>query len=645
MLTDTVHFLQNYAPFDLIPSTDLAQLAQKATLEYFEKDDLIFREGEEPKPYFFVIKKGSVRMEQSQNQLVILIDQGDEGDIFGFRAFLANDSYLMSVTASEGTLVYTFPSQFFRDLMEKYPKVALFFASGFAMGLNQHPENQGNNHRKYFAKPNATQVHLEFMAGHFLEVEQTQPIITCTPENSILEAAQIMKKYNIGSLPIINKKRHPVGILTDSDFRRKVVANPEPIKNLAVREVMSQPVKTVAPQTNLSELTILMISHRISHLCITTDGTPDSEILGVISQRDILLNQGNSPSVLAQEILKTTHLDKLKLIRDKAENLVENYLNQGISINYIANIITNINDLVIQKAIEITQEKLQHQGIEKPNLAFCWLTLGSEGRKEQLLRTDQDTALIYENPESENLEKVQNYFLRLAEGITDILIHCGFVRCPADMMASNPKWCQSVAAWENYFLGWIANPSNQNVLNANIFLDFRPVFGEFKLANDLKTYIFETINTYPKFLNYLAKSALENPPPLSFFRNFVVEKTGDHKDQFDIKARAMMPLVDASRVLVYDLKINSFDSTSERFRKIAQHDKHLAELAESCAVAYEILVQHRTKNGLQNQDSGRYLDPRDFNKIERQNLRQVFSLIRKLQQILEVRYQLAYLMR
>lgn len=160
-----------------------------------------------------------------------------------------------------------------------------------------------------------------------------------------------------------------------------------------------------------------------------------------------------------------------------------------------------------------------------------------------------------------------------------------------------------------------------------------------------KTYILETIDKHDKFLNYLAKSALENPPPLSFFRSFVVEKDGDHKDRFDIKARAMMPLVDASRVLAYHLKINSFDSTSERFRKIAQADKSIADLMEFCAGAYELLLQYRTKNGLKNQDSGRYIDRKSFNKIERRDLRQVFTTIHKLQQMLEVRYQLAYLMR
>jgi len=210
-------------------------------------------------------------------------------------------------------------------------------------------------------------------------------------------------------------------------------------------------------------------------------------------------------------------------------------------------------------------------------------------------------------------------------------------------MASNPKWCLSQSSWQQLFGDWIQKPTHENLLSSSIFFDFRPVYGNFVLAENLKRFVVEQIAANPIFLNFLAKNALQNPPPLSFFRKFVVEKSGQHKDHFDLKARAMMPLADAARLLAYQAGLLTFDSTSERFEKIAQKDPNLQDLADACAMAYEILLKIRAKNGFTHHDSGRYIDAEKLNKLERQSLRNIFTSISKIQQVLEVRFQLAYL--
>ncbi len=643
IINSVCEFLEKFPPFDILPSEELTKLAHETTLQYFEKDEVIIEQGQKPFLHFFVIKKGSVRVEKIQQENKILMERSDEGDLFGLRAYLAKDTYLATVTASEGTLVYQIPTAPFRELMGKYPEVTLFFASDFASDISQHSSSMSKGKESNEMSSTLRQP-LTLAQSDALEInDETHEVISVSPDDKIWKAAEIMTQHNIGSLPIVDKDGKPVGIITDSDFRRKVVSSEETMKHSSVSRIMSSPVMTVDKHKSIAEMTLIMISHQISHFCVTEDGTPDSKLIGMVSQRDLVLAQGNDPSNLAKAILRTQNLDKLKVIRDKAEMLISNYLHRDVSVPYISNIITYINDLLIQKAVEITQKKLKKQGEEIPKQAFCWMSLGSEGRKEQLLRTDQDSALIFEDPPAEDLEKVKAYFLKLGEGITEVMVHCGFVRCPADMMGSNPKWCQPVSGWKSYFSEWILEPTNQNLLNTNIFFDFRPVYGEYNLAEELKSHVFAEIEKSPKFINFLAKSALENPPPLSFFRNFVVEKSGEHKDRFDIKSRAMMPLTDAARVLTYDMKINSFESTSERFKAIGSMDENLKDVADSCAISYELLMKYRARNGLRNKDSGRYTDPTALNKLERQMLRNIFGTIQKLQKILEVRYQLAFL--
>ena len=183
-------------------------------------------------------------------------------------------------------------------------------------------------------------------------------------------------------------------------------------------------------------------------------------------------------------------------------------------------------------------------------LRFCWLSLGSEGREEQLLRTDVDNAILYEDPAEDKREEAKAYFLRIGELVNKTLIACGFEKCPADIMASNPAYCLSLSEWKLKFGHWINSPDPQSLMNSTIFFDFRLVYGDTILEKALQNYLIDAIETGGTFINHLAKNALQNPPPLTFFKNLVVEKGGEHKNEFDIKKRAMMPLADAARVLI-----------------------------------------------------------------------------------------------
>jgi CBS domain-containing protein len=180
-------------------------------------------------------------------------------------------------------------------------------------------------------------------------------------------------------------------------------------------------------------------------------------------------------------------------------------------------------------------------------------------------------------------------------------------------------------------------------MHTNIFFDFRPVYGENALAAELKGHIFERIKVDRSFLSFFALNATRNPPPLSFFRNMIVERSGEHRDAFDIKARAMMPLADAARVLVYDLGIDIYGSTAERWQRIGETHEHLARLAGEAGMAYEILMRIRALEGLSRGTSGRYVHIKELNKLERQTLRNTFSVVKDVQLMLTSRYRTDFL--
>ncbi|MCX2738745.1 DUF294 nucleotidyltransferase-like domain-containing protein [Pontibacter anaerobius] len=631
-----LEFLKQYPPFSLIAAEELQRLAGQVRVLYLEPEQVLFKQVDTPHDMFYLVRQGSVRLEQGPEGAQRLVDVCDEGDVFGARALIAKKDYSSTATAAEETLVYGIPITLFEPILHHNPEVALYFAAGFAAGapVQQGRMQETNQARRGLSGYTSPQpLHLEDV----LTLDTNRNKVTCTAATSIRLAAQIMSDKDSSFILVVDEQEQPTGIITDTDLRKRVVAGHVSIDD-PVEEVMSAPVISIHPNPHMAEALLMMMRHHVKHLCVTADGSINSAVQGVLTEHHLLLAQGSNPAILVQEIRQTQSIDNLPAIRDRAEELLQKYLEQEVNIAFIANIITEINDALVVRALQHAESILG-----PPPLHYCWLSIGSEGREEQLLRTDQDNALVFADAHAADEKEAQAYFVKLAAQVNEVLVKCGFERCPADMMASNPKWCQPLHNWKSYFHSWIHEPTEKALLNASIFFDYRPVHGDFNLATQLTNYIYEHIQQEHVFLPYLAKHALQSPPPLSFFRNFIVERSGEHKDQFDIKLRAMTPLVDAARVLTLDNRVAGLNNTFKRFEKLAELEPQNAELYQEAAMAYEIMMRHRALSGLRNRNSGRYINPAQLNKLERQTLRNTFKPISDVQELLQVRFQLNYL--
>jgi CBS domain-containing protein len=404
---------------------------------------------------------------------------------------------------------------------------------------------------------------------------------------------------------------------------------------------MSSPVLTIDDQATLSSLIATVMKKHLHHFAVTEDGTPATPVVGIVSEHDILKTQGSHPTVILSELNRAKTKQRLRALRDQAEELLAGYLEDEVGMGFVSKMISEINDTLIRRGIALSLEEMADRG-RKPPVPFCWLALGSEGREEQLLRTDQDNAMVYADPGDDD-GLAERFFLELGERVVEVLVEAGFKRCPGEVMASNPKWNQPLDAWKRYFSSWIREPENIAVMHTNIFFDFRPVDGDQMLGSELKRYIFELVETERAFLSFFARNAVQNPPPLSFFRNMIVERSGEHRDAFDIKARAMTPLADAARVLIYEFGIDIYGSTAERWQAIAETNENLARLAGEAAMAYEILMRIRAIEGLNRGTSGRYVHIKELNKLERQTLRNTFSVVKDVQLMLTQRYRIDFL--
>ena len=625
-------FLKNYPPFSFLKQKELESISEQISIIYKEKDSVVFAENEETHDSFYVVHKGAVALRNSlQNDI---LDMCDEGDIFGLRPLIANENYQMEARAYEESILYAIPIVIFKPYALENKSIGNFLIESFASNT-LHPYSK--SHRGKLYGEDSLDTEAKLLDLH--PVKYSKKLISCPATTTAKEIADIMIKKSVGAILVVEEDLLPIGIITDKDLRNKIVTGAFPITATAA-EIMTAPVITYPKKMTITQAQMAMMKSDISHLCITKDGTVNSKAVGMLSKHDVMVSLGNNPAVLIKAIKRAKKAKHLKPIRARIMQLLQGYIDQNIPIMLTSKIITELNDACIKQVIALALDKME----TPPPVKFAWLAMGSQGRSEQLLQTDQDNALIYEDvPEALEAE-TKKYFLELAAYVNKGLFDIGYEYCPAEMMASNPKWCLSLGEWKNMVHHWITNTGKTEVLLTFIFFDYSLAYGDGELANSLSEFIFEDVKANPVFYVHLVSGALQSPSPTGFFRQFLLEQDGANKDFFNIKNRALMPLADAARVLILSHSIKSISNTVERFEKLAELEPDNSELYTSCAYAYKVLLKFRTQQGLAHNDSGQYIALESLSKSEKIKLKSTFKTIKELQEIISIRFNVSNLL-
>jgi CBS domain-containing protein len=278
-----------------------------------------------------------------------------------------------------------------------------------------------------------------------------------------------------------------------------------------------------------------------------------------------------------------------------------------------------------------------------PPSALCWLALGSEGRHEQTLTSDQDNGIVFAEPQDGDAERVRAGLLPVAHRVNHALAACGYPLCRGDVMASNPRYCQSVEEWKRTFSGWLNEGNAQALLDAAIAFDFRPMFGAAYLAQALRRWLAETAPRHALFLRLMAQNALRNQAPLGIIRDFATAEHAGRPGTLDLKLNGIMPFVDAARILSLSAA-GLHTNTAERLRAAASAQRVDAAEAEAWVQAFHFLQLLRLRNQQARWNAGEppdnLLEPDRLNQLDRRILKEAFRQARKLQQRLKLDYQL-----
>lgn len=624
---DVAEFLRDVSPFQDLDDDTLRNIAQGVSMEFYPKGSMILHQDGPASEYLRIVKKGLVKVFiKSSKDDEVLIDSRGEGDSFGFLSLVSGDKSRANVVSVEDTTCYLIGKEVIIKLLETHPAFTEYFLVSFLnkyvdrtyKEMNKKSPLYGGGEKLLFTTP----------VGELA----AKGAITASQDISIREAAELMSQNKISSLVLLDSYGVPAGIITDRDLRDKVVSKGRNVQD-SISSIMSVSLIKAEAREYCFEALLKMIRYSIHHLLVIDSG----KLKGVITNHDLMMLQGTSPVSVAREMESQQTIEGLIPVSTKTNKLIDLLLKEGAKASNISRIITEINDRLLRKVLEITEKKLG-----APPLNYCWIVFGSEGRKEQTFKTDQDNAIIYENPTSpRKAEEAKRYFSAFTLLARNALMKCGFPSCPADYMASNPKWCQPLNVWEKYFTDWINEPVPDAVLKSLIFFDYRPIHGEFSLSEELRDSLISMLEGQQLFLGYMANEIIHNMPPIGFFKSFVVEKSGEHKDTFDLKIKGIAPLVDAIRLFALEKGVRE-TSTLERINALKSIHTIVKEYADELEYAFEFLmllrIHHQFEQMISGKEPDNFVNPYKLSNLEKRILKEAFNIISKMQGLIIERY-------
>ncbi|GAA4029054.1 DUF294 nucleotidyltransferase-like domain-containing protein [Flavobacterium cheonhonense] len=624
------NFLREYPPFNYLRHDELIQVATSIGVVSLDKHKTLFKIDDKLHDSFYVVASGVINLSVIADAEETLLNKCYPGDVFGLRPFFAKNNYMMTAKAREDSIVYAIPIAVFKPFVAQNPQVLDFLLESFATNT-RNPFDKEN--RSKLITDNVYTENQSNEIQYFQSLSYNKMPLKVTANTAVKDVAQLMTENLIDSAIIIDQNC-PVGIVTDTDFRTKIANGRFPI-TVAIDKIMSAPVITVPENVSVAEAQLLLLKHNVSHLCVTTDGSDKSEVKGIISEHDLIVAQANNPGVLIKEIKRSLSPKELKLVREKLTDLIQSSIAKNIPLPHIYNITGEIITAIIRRSVELAILDLG-----SPPSRFAWLSIGSQGRKEQLLLTDQDSILIFEDVAPEKYRDVKDYFLKLAKRTTTILEKVGYQFCPNGHMASNMLWCKSMSDWIKQYNNWMKMPGEKSNDISSIFFDYEIAFGEGKIEDTISDLIVSNTKNNALFFDYLGNDTLRKNPPLNFFKKFNVEEEGEYKGKFDIKNRGIMPLVDGARLFALSLNLRGINNTHARFKQLALVDPKFSEIYLNCADAFLILSKFRTLEGLKNDNSGDFINIEELNKAERERLKNALSPMKDLEELIKDKFQL-----
>lgn len=605
-LADVEKFLEETPPFDLLDQ-DLRHRAAASIEAVYRRKGAVLLEFGDRNEMLYIIRRGAVEAHDRHGSLV---DRYGEGESFGLQSLLTGKPVRFRITLIEDGVIWMMPHAAFNYLRVKSPAFDSFYILSLEERLISALQPAGSN----------TETQTLFMTpmSEFAKRE----LVTVTPDTVIADAARQMSAHGVSSL-LVNEDGCLRGIVTDRDLRNRVLATGrDPAEPVA--SIMTADPLTMEASSPVLAGVLAMAGRGIHHLPLTKN----DRIVGMVTTRDLSDLQSHHPLYLAAELQKQDSVEGLVKTCKRVPKLFELMLASGLRAEEVPRVMTMITDTVTRRLIGLAEEQFG-----PAPATFAWLAFGSQAREEQSLKTDQDNGIVFANDAPPDADA---YFKRLAHFVCDGLDACGYPYCPGKIMATTDDWRQPLSGWLKHFAGWASVPDPQAVLSVSIFFDLRRIYGDRGLVTRISQALGECGSGSGKavFLSALARQAISYDVPLGFFRRFVLQSQGEHRETLEIKAAGLMPLTDLVRVLALRGGV-TVPGTQDRLARLVEAGKMGRRDADRLSGAHRLLaglrVRLHAEQVRKGQEPHNHLDVRAISHAERAALKDAFLVIREAQ--------------
>jgi len=613
-LAEIRDFLAAQTPFDRLPAEALDQLPRELSVRYLRRGTP-FPPSDADQPYLYILRTGAVEIRDSQAGL---LGKYGEGELYFAPCVSDFPEKGIQGTVVEDSLFYLLPCKRLARLRASYSEFRDHFSDSVTQRLRDAL-------RRLQHSPAGQAGLLQVSVGELL----ARRPVTAEPGTPIYQAARLMTEEKVSSLLVLADGVLQ-GIVTDRDLRMRCLAegvNPEqPIEN-----IMTARLHKIARETPAYEAMLTMTRLGIHHLPVLARG----KVIGVISLTDLMQHQSASAAYLAGSIRKADSLEALGDACAELPQLQTQLVTSGITAFHLGQTISSVTDAVTVRLLELAEATLGAAPIP-----YTWMAVGSQARREQMVHSDQDHALILSDDYQPKAHG--EYFAALARFVSDGLKRCGFEYCPGEVMATNPEWRQPRAAWRRYFERWISRPEKKALMLASNFFDMRAVHGDTELWDRLHAELLQQTRENRIFLAHLTANALRTRPPLGFFRHFVLIHGGEHANTLDLKKRGIMPVAELARVCALAGGLPEVN-TCERLRASAQVGVITEEGAANLEDAFELMMSlravHQAGQIRHGENPDNYLFPSELSNLERGHLKDAFEVVNTMQRTLSQRHQ------
>ena len=618
LVNGLVEQLMTVVPFSEMDKESVELFIKNCDEQYYEPNEIIIEPNAGVPHCLYLIRQGSVSGKRDQQYGESIYFELDAGEMFSIGSVLTSRPVSTVYRSIGDTFCLQFPVKKLTDFGIQSPRFIDYLKGSFQTILHKSQEDL----RQHFAaKAAETQLH-----QNTLESLVTREPVSVLPQTTLREALITMDEMRIGSILVIDESKRLQGILTRHDLLKRVVLAEKDL-SVAISEVMTSDIKTLEASDTVEMAGHLMMQASIRHLPIVKD----AQVVGLISERDLFSFQRFSVSNISAAIHGAKNIQALVRAAEHIRQYSKNLLSQGVTGNRLTSLVSYLNDLLTSRLITMTASEFNVEADQ-----FCWLALGSEGREEQTISTDQDNALILADGVS---DAAMQHYLHFARQVNEGLDQCGFPLCKGNVMASNPKYCRRQTDWIKRCAGWIEAGSPQDLLDASIFFDFRPISGNASLALGVSDYVSMAAAATPRFVALLATNAMNWKVPLTMFGGLDTA-TVDGKQVLDFKLNGTALVVDFARI--YALANNiTVRNTRERLEAISRLPRFGQTKAEDWVSTFEFLQTMRLKAQIDSEGQNtnpNALDTAKLSSVDKVILKAAFNISKTMQQRLKLDY-------